>query len=192
MISSLRGIVQQIGQGFLVLEVGGLGLSVAVPTSVLERVPGVGKSFFLYTHLIVREDALRLIGFSSLEEREVFLELLKVSGVGARTALAVLSTLSVDTLRMAVAGNQIEALQRVPGIGKKTAEKILFQLKDRIAPIPLTETVVSKADSEVLSVLSALGYSLMEAQSAVQSIEAGAPEDVEQRIKLALQYFARP
>ncbi len=192
MISSLRGIVQAVGEGSLVLEVGGVGLSVAAPTSVLERVPGVGKPFFLYTHLIVREDALRLIGFSSLEEREIFLELLKVSGVGARTALAVLSTLSVDTLRMAVAGNQVEALQRVPGVGKKTAEKILFQLKDRIAPIPLMETVVSKADSEVLSVLTALGYSLVEAHSAVQSLEGEAPEDVGERIKLALQYFARP
>ncbi len=192
MISSLRGIVQAIGEGSLVLEVGGVGLHVAAPSSVIERVAGLGKPLFLHTHLLVREDSLRLFGFSSLEERAIFLELLQVAGVGPRTALAVLSTLSIDSLRLAVAGNQVEALVRVPGIGKKTAEKIIFHLKDRIAPMPLPESGVSQPDRELLSVLTALGYSLIEAQSAIQSLEGEATEDVEQRIKLALQYFARP
>ncbi|MGH2619046.1 MAG: Holliday junction branch migration protein RuvA [Anaerolineales bacterium] len=192
MISSLRGIVQAVAEGSLVLEVGGVGLYVAAPSTVLERVAGIGKPLFLHTHLIVREDALRLFGFSSLEERAIFIELLQVSGLGPRTALAILSTMSIDTLRLAVAGNQAEALVRVPGVGKKTAEKIIFQLKDRIAPLPLSETPPSQPDNELMSVLTALGYSLMEAQSAIRSLEGESTEDVEQRIKLALQYFARP
>jgi len=192
MISSLRGIVQAVAEGSLVLEVGGVGLQVAAPNTVIEQVAGIGKPLFLHTHLIVREDALRLFGFSSLEERAIFLELLQVTGLGPRTALAILSTMSIDSLRLAVAGNQVEALVRVPGVGKKTAEKIIFQLKDRIAPLPLAESAPSQPDNEVMSVLTALGYSLMEAQSAIRSLEGESTEDVEQRIKLALQYFARP
>jgi len=192
MISSLRGIVQAVAEDSLVLEVGGVGLHVAAPSSVIERVAGIGKPLFLHTHLIVREDALRLFGFSSLEERAIFLELLQVTGVGPRIALAVLSTLSIDSLRQAVVGNQVEALIRVPGIGKKTAEKLIFHLKDRIAPLAMAEAGIGQPDNEVLSVLTALGYSLVEAQSAIQSLERGSNEDVEERIKLALQYFARP
>jgi len=175
-----------------VLEVGGVGLHIAAPSSVIERVTGIGKPLFLHTYLLVREDALRLFGFSSLEERAIFLELLQVTGIGPRTGLAVLSTLSIDSLRQAVAGNQVEALVRVPGIGKKSAEKIIFHLKDRIAPLPAAESRISQPDNELLSVLTSLGYSLVEAQSAVQSLEGESTEDVEQRIKLALQYFARP
>ncbi len=192
MISSLRGIVQAVTEDSLVLEVGGVGLHVAAPSSVIERVAGIGKPLFLHTYLIVRQDALRLFGFSSLEERGIFLELLQVTGIGPRIALAVLSTLSIDSLRQAVTGNQVEALVRVPGIGKKTAEKIIFHLKDRIAPLATAGSGVGQPDNEVLSVLTALGYSMVEAQSAVQSLEVGSNDDVEERIKLALQYFARP
>ena len=192
MISSLRGIVQGVAEDSLVLEVGGVGLHIAAPSSVIERVAGIGKPHFLHTYLMVREDALRLFGFSSLEERAIFLELLQVTGIGPRIALAVLSTLSIDSLRQAVVGNQVEALIRVPGIGKKTAEKLIFHLKDRIAPLAMAEAGISQSDTEVLSVLTGLGYSLVEAQSAIQSLESGSNEDVEERIKLALQYFARP
>jgi len=192
MISSLRGIVQAVAEDSLVLEVGGVGLHVAAPSSVIERVAGIGKPLFLHTYLMVREDALRLFGFSSLEERAIFLELLQVTGIGPRIGLAVLSTLSIASLRQAVAGNQVEALVRVPGIGKKSAEKIIFHLKDRIAPLPAAESRISQPDNELLSVLTSLGYSLVEAQSAVESLEGESTEDVEQRIKLALQYFARP
>ncbi len=145
---------------------------------------------FLETHLVVREDALMLYGFANQDEREVFLELLKVSGVGPRLALATLSNLSIDTLRMAVSNNQPEALERVPGIGKKTAERIVFQLKDRIAIVPSPGVAPSEMDEEVVSVLTALGYSPVEAQSAVHSLGKEAPEEVEERVKLALQYFA--
>ena len=192
MITSLRGILQRVGEQELTLEVGGVGLQVAVTGSVLEGAPSVGRSIYIETHLVVREDALLLYGFSSLEEREVFLELLKVSGVGPKLGLATLSSLSVDTLRLAVANNQPEVFVRVPGIGKKTAERIVFHLKDRIAMTPSTDSAPTEMDEEVVSVLTALGYSPVEAQSAVHSLESEAPDEVEERVKLALQYFAKP
>lgn len=192
MITSLRGILQRIGERELTIEVGGIGLQVAVTGSVLESAPSVGRSIYIETHLVVRQDALLLYGFSNQEEREVFQELLKVSGVGPRLALATLSTLSTDTLRLAVANNQPEALVRVPGIGKKTAERIVFHLKDRIAMAPSAESAPTEMDDEVVSVLTALGYSPVEAQSAVHSLGSEAPDQVEERVKLALQYFAKP
>lgn len=192
MIKSLRGILQRIGEHELTVEVGGVGLQVAVTASVLENAPSIGKSIYIETHLVVREDALLLYGFGSQEERELFLELLKVSGVGPRLAIATLSSLSIDTLRLAVANNQAEVLIRVPGIGKKTAERIVFHLKDRIVVVPSAELAPIVVDEEVVSVLTALGYSAVEAQSAVRSLGSEAPEQVEERVKLALQYFAKP
>ncbi|MFV1858659.1 MAG: Holliday junction branch migration protein RuvA [Anaerolineales bacterium] len=192
MITSLRGILQRVGEQDLTLEVGGVGLQVAVTSTVLDSAPSIGRSIYIETYLVVRQDALLLYGFSSQEEREVFLELLKVTGVGPRLALATLSTLSVDTLRLAVANNQPEALVRVPGIGKKTAERIVFHLKDRIAMAPSTDFAPTEIDEEVVSVLTALGYSPVEAQSAVHSLGPETPDAVEERVKLALQYFAKP
>lgn len=192
MIASLRGILQHLGEGELVMEVGGVGLQVAVPLSVIDRAPAIGQPLFLYTELIVREDSLRLVGFSSTEERETFDLLLQVSGIGPRLALATLSHLSLETLRGAVATNQPETLTQVPGIGRKTAEKIIFQLKDRlpVAQLPVPEP--AQPDLEVLAVLTGLGYNLTEAQAALQSLPRDGPESIEERIRLALQHFARP
>lgn len=192
MIASLRGILLSLGEGELVLEAGGVGLQLAVPYSVLERAPAIGQPLFLYTQLIVRQDALRLYGFSTPEEREAFNLLLQVSGVGPRLALAILSHLSLDVLRGAVAANQPEVLTRVPGIGRKSAEKIMFFLKDRLALEHEVAAEPIEADAEVLAVLTGLGYNLVEAQSAVRSLPRDAPEDIEGRIRLALQHFARP
>lgn len=192
MIASLRGVLLSLGEGELVLEVGGVGLQLAVTRSVLERAPAIGQSLFLHAQLIVRQDALRLFGFSTPEEREAFDLLLQVSGVGPRLALAILSHLSLDVLRGAVAGNQAEVLTRVPGIGRKSAEKIMFFLKDRLALEHEVAVEPVPADAEVLAVLTGLGYNLVEAQSALQSLPRDAPEDIEGRIRLALQHFARP
>lgn len=192
MISSVRGVVQGIGERQLILEVGGVGLSLEVPLSVLENAPAPGRTMFLHTYLSVREDALTLFGFNTQEEREVFLELIKVSGIGPRLALAVLSNLSIDTLRIAIGSNQPEVLQRVPGIGKKTAERMVFQLKDRIAPAPFEAGEAAESDEEVLSVLTALGYSMLEAQTAVRSLDSEEDESVEERVRRALQFFAGP
>jgi Holliday junction DNA helicase RuvA len=144
--------------------------------------------------LLVREDALTLFGFSSEEQRSLFELLLTVQGVGPRLALAVLSTLSIDLLRRAVATEQPDVLDRVPGVGKRTAEKIVFSLKDKLgtsAGLGAISTATD-VDTEVLGALTALGYSVVEAQSAVQSIPKGAANTTEERIMAALQYFSSP
>jgi Holliday junction DNA helicase RuvA len=192
MIASLRGVVQRVGELELVLELAGVGLHVAVPAGFLRQEIEVGDTIFLFTHLIVREDALTLYGFPSTEQRSLFVELMSVSGVGPRLALAILSHLSGDVLRSAVVNNQPGVLAQVPGVGKKTAEKLVFHLKDRMqAPEGMPEPIEG-LDSEVVGVLTALGYSIVEAQTAVQSIPQDFSEDIEDRVRLALRYFAKP
>jgi Holliday junction DNA helicase RuvA len=154
--------------------------------------PEVGQALFLHTKLIVKEDSLSLYGFTSTEERELFETLLGVSGIGPKLALATLSYLSPDILRSAVVNNQPEVLAKVPGLGKKTAEKVVFNLKDAFeAPIS-TDYTPTESDTEVLSVLTTLGYSMVEAQAAIQSIPVDSDDEVEARVRLALKYFAKP
>jgi len=192
-IASVRGVVERIGAGELVIDVGGVGFRVAVTSGVLQQAPQVGQPIFLHTAFIVREEAISLYGFPSLEERQLFDLLLQVSGIGPRLALSVLSNLSPELLRTAVAQGQPEILTRVPGIGRKTADKIVFELKDKLeAPALGGLQPPSGADTEVLQALTALGYSVVEAQAALQAIPADAPDMVEERIRLALQHFSRP
>jgi Holliday junction DNA helicase RuvA len=191
-IASLRGTVVSLQPPqALVLEVGGVGYRLNVPASVFDDLDGVGRSAFLHTYLLVREDALTLYGFATEEQRALFELLLTVQGVGPRLALSVLSTLSLDVLRRAVAHEQPEVLDRVPGVGRRTAEKIVFSLKDRLGEeLGLgAVTAASDLDTEVLGALTALGYSVVEAQAAVQSIGKDKGETVEDRIRQALQYF---
>ncbi|MCK4741675.1 MAG: Holliday junction branch migration protein RuvA [Anaerolineales bacterium] len=192
MIRSIRGIVLHIGEGELTLEVGGIGLRIAITGNVHAASPEIGKPFFLHTYLSVREDELSLYGFQSAEERGLFEVLLGVSGVGPKLALSVLSNISPDVLRSAIANNQPEILTRVPGIGKKTGEKIIFHLKDILAAPAVEIHIPSDVDTEVLGVLTGLGYSLVESQTAVQSIPEDAKDDIEERVRLALQYFSSP
>ena len=194
MISSLRGLVQHIANDHLIVEVGGVGLKVLVQNTVFEQVEGVGRMIFLHTMLIVREDSLTLYGFASEEQRALFETLLGVNGVGPKLALAVLSYISPDLLRKAVGQEQPELLDRIPGVGKKTAEKIVFHLKDKIGVgVPMGVGVkLDESDTEIIGELTALGYSLVEAQAALQSIPKDAPKDMEERVRLALQYFAKP
>jgi holliday junction DNA helicase RuvA len=193
MIASLNGTIIQRETGSLVVEVGGVGLQVHVPASLCERVRP-GERIFLNTYLVVRQDALTLYGFESLDGREIFMQLLTVNGVGPRVAMSILSALDPDTIRRAVFHEQIELLSRVPGVGKKTAQKIMLQLHDRIKAVegfgPMA--AVSEVDAEVLAALTSLGYSVVEAQTAIQYIPTGTPENVEERLRLALAYFVRP
>jgi len=147
---------------------------------------------FLFTCLVVREDSLTLYGFETKDEKDLFLLLLSVNGVGPRLALAILSTLTTETIRRAVLSEQAEVFSRVPGIGKKTAQKILLQLQDRIPVTEGLEAVVGMTDidSEVLAALTTLGYSVVESQAALQSIPRDTPQEIEIRLRLALQYFA--
>lgn len=190
MIASIQGLVQHIDEESIVIETGGIGIHVEVPTSVINAAPAVGKTIFLYTQLIVREDSFNLYGFLSPEQRDLFNTLIKISGVGPQLGLAILSHISPEILNNAVANNQPEALTIVPGIGQKTAEKIVFFLKDRLE-IPLLEIKpTSEVDSEVSAVLTTLGYTMVEVQAAIKSIPPDAPDSVEERIRLALQYFS--
>lgn len=192
MISTIRGTVQHAGPGDLVVEVGGVGFALSVPAEVVAQAEP-GQPIFLFTRMIVREDSLSLYGFSSLEQRGLFDLLLQVNGVGPRLALAVLSHLSPELLRSAVVSGQVEILTRVPGVGRKTGEKIAFHLRDKLEAPALARLVpLSSADTEILQALTGLGYTLVEAQAALQSIPAEAPEDPEERVRLALQFFARP
>ena len=190
MIATLRGEVTQIEDNSIIVETGGTGLRVYVPKPLREQLKA-GEAVFFYTHLVVREDAWLLYGFESQADRELFTTLLGVDGVGPRTALAVLSTLTIDTVQRAVFGDEPDLLSRVPGVGKKTAQKMVLYLHDRLKPAIGLERIasMSDADSEVLAALTALGYSVVEAQTAIQSIPKDGPQNVEERLRLALQQF---
>lgn len=190
MIASLSGRVQEIFSDGAVIDVGGVGLQVYLPAPLRDRLR-VSESIFVHTYLVVREDLLALYGFESREGREFFTLLLGVNGVGPRLALAVLSNLTPDAIRRAVFHEQDALFARVPGVGKKTAQKILLHLQDRITMAPGLEpvAVMSDVDTEVLNALTSLGYSVVEAQAALQNIPRDAPPEVEERLRLALQYF---
>ncbi len=193
MIASVSGVVQHKDSNSVVVEIGGVGLLVHVPAPVADRLRP-GESVFLFTLLIVRQDALSLYGFDTDEGREYFNMLLSVDGIGPKLALSVLSTLNPDAIRRAIFNEQAEIFNRVPGVGKKTAQKILLHLQDRVKAVGGLETIsaMTDVDTEVLSALTALGYSVVEAQAALQTIPRSAPSDVEERLRLALQYFSRP
>lgn len=190
MIATLRGEITQIEDTALILEVGGVGMRVFAPTPLRTRLK-VGEVAFLYTHLVVREDALTLYGFDSQADRDLFNLLLGVDGVGPKVALSVLSTLTLDAVQRAIFAEEADLLSRVPGVGKKTAQKIALHLKDKLKPSDALAHVAAMTDfdSEVLAALTALGYSVVEAQAAIQSLPKDAPTDVEERLRMALGYF---
>lgn len=191
MIDRITGQVVALSQNQVVIMVGGIGLRVQAPPTVRDYLDGVGQTVTLYTHLQLREDGLTLYGFATPEERALFETLIGISGVGPRTALAVIGTLTVEHVHNAVAREDPDILTRVPGVGKKLAQKLIFELKDKLAVEVLPGmTALSDLDTDVLAALTALGYSVVEAQAALQSIPRDAPADIEERVRLALQYFA--
>ena len=190
MITRLSGRIQEINSDSVVLDIGGVGLQVFAPAPLRDRLKP-GETVFLYTYLVVREDALSLYGFDTKEGRDFFILLLGVNGVGPRLSLAMLSTLSPDAIRRAVFHEQADVFSRVPGVGKKTAQKIMLHLQDRIPMEAGLERIaaISDVDTEVLGALTSLGYSVVEAQTALQSIPRDTPQEVEARLRAALQYF---
>lgn len=191
MIATIRGLVVDKGDDFLVIEIGGIGFQVFVPREIKDKV-SIHEQIFLHTYLVVREDQLTLYGFTTKEEKELFNIFLGVSGIGPRLALASLSTLNPESIRRAVFHEQAEVFTRIPGVGKRTAQKILIHLQDRIGEIDnyTAMTSVSDVDTEVIEALTSLGYSIVEAQAALQMIPKDAPQEVESRLMLALQYFS--
>ena len=191
MIASLQGQVIQIGEDNLIVEVGGIGYLVYV-TEFLVQSQRRGEAVSLLTHLIVREDSLTLFGFQEQEEVSLFQELIKVNGVGPRLALETLSTHNPDVIKRAVLNKQEEIFAQVSGIGKKTAQKILLTLEDRIS---FTDAMVISPETaginaEVQQALVTLGYSVLEAQAALQNLPEDAPLDLETRLTIALRFFS--
>ena len=192
MIGRLSGILLEKNPPQLLLDVQGVAYEVDVPMSTFYNLPALGERVTLWTHLVVREDAHLLFGFGSDSERRAFRQLLKISGVGARTALSVLSGLSVAELAQAVTMQETGRLTKIPGIGKKTAERLLLELKDKLG-VDLTTTVgvfrAPPASSDILHALLALGYSDKEAVAAVKKLPEGL--SVGDGIRQALKLLAK-
>ena len=192
MIASLHGTVDWIGEESLIVRVGGLGLRVWVTTGVINKLAELGREINLAAYLVVREDSLTLYGFSSEEEKTIFELMMTVSGVGPRIALAALNTLSPEMLGNAVQRDEPEVIARIPGVGKKTAQKIVLELKGKIiaSEMPAGLAAVSTLDTEVIDALTAMGFSIVEAQAALQFIPRDTPDDIEERVRIALSYFS--
>ncbi len=191
MIARLSGTVWSIGEDQVTIRVGGIGLQVYAPANVLAQLDGTGQPVDFFTHLHVRENDLTLYGFLTEDERALFRLLLSVSGVGPKVALATLGTVSPEALRQAVAQEEPALLSRVPGIGSKTAKAIIFHLKDKIIPTEAAAaSLLNDADAEVIAALTTLGFSLVEAQTALQSLPRDEALPVEERVRQALAYFA--
>ncbi len=189
MISILEGNIYARTNDALIVMVGGVGLRVLVPAPLLAA-SRPGEPIVLHTHLVVREDDLTLIGFATDDELDLFHKFITVSGVGPRLALSILSGMAPDALRLAIGQEQADVLARVPGIGKKTAQKIVLELKDKMGEVELSEglAALTEADAAVIDALTALGYSIVEAQRAVQALPRDVT-DVEERLRRALASF---
>ncbi len=192
MIGRLTGRLVARHPPQVLLDVGGVAYELDVPMSTFYNLPATGESVTLHTHLLVREDAHTLYGFATLDERTAFRQLIRISGVGARTALAVLSGLSVSELAQAVALQESARLTKVPGIGKKTAERLLLELKGKLVEALPGSGAAAAPDSssaDILHALLGLGYSEKEALAAVKALPPGAA--VAEGIRAALKALAR-
>ncbi len=192
MIGRLTGILAHKLPPQVLLDVQGVGYEVDVPMSTFFQLPGIGEKVTLHTHLVVREDAHQLYGFATEAERSTFRQLVKIAGIGARTALSVLSGLTVADLAEAVTMQETARLTRIPGIGKKTAERLLLELKDKLGTELVTGSTTTRpqaASSDVLHALLALGYNEREALAAIKTV----PEDssVSDGIKQALRALSK-
>ncbi len=191
MISSLHGRLESIGANWAVIDVNGVGFQVFMPTSTLSTLGAIGEKVNLRTQLVLREDSVALYGFSTAEELELFQIVTGVSGIGPKLGLAILSSMSVERVSMAIAGSDTDLLKTIPGIGKKMAERMVLELKDKIGAGLLAAGGVQLAleNGEVISALTSLGYSVAEAGRAVAAISTSDKSSLEERVRLALQYL---
>jgi Holliday junction DNA helicase RuvA len=195
MIGFLRGVLSAKHPPSLLLDVGGVGYEVEAPMSTFYTLPDVGQPVELFTHLLVRDDAHVLFGFATGDERQLFRDLLKVSGIGARMALAILSGSSVEGFARCVQAGDVASLTRIPGIGRKTAERLIVEMRDRLEKSAISlagpgPKAAASASDEAYDALVALGYKPAEAQRLIKSVAADgrSTEDV---IRAALQAAAR-
>ncbi|HUU64959.1 MAG TPA: Holliday junction branch migration protein RuvA [Dehalococcoidales bacterium] len=191
MISSLHGKVESLGSDWAIINVGGIGFQVYMPTSTLSTLGAIGKEVQLYTHLHLREDNVTLYGFASAEELSLFQTLISVTGLGPKMGLAMLSGMSVEQLVTAIATGSVDLLTVIPGIGKKMASRIILELKEKIGAgwIITPATQLAQENTDVLAALTSLGYSAAEATKAVTTLPATSDLSLEEKVKLALAYF---
>ena len=197
MIAFIEGKVAEKNPGELVLNAGGVGFSLMCSSATLSAAPGTGESWRCYTVMNVREDAMGLFGFATKQEREMFRRLCTVTGVGAKTALGVLSALPMRELSIAIVTGDVTALSRAPGIGKKTAQRIVLELKDKVeqqdVSVPAggapASAPATSAEQEALAALQALGYTAAEAARAVSAVR-GQAETTDRLIMLALRQMS--
>ncbi len=191
MIARLNGRLLEKSPPLIVVDCNGVGYEVEVPMSTFYNLPEIGQSVQLLTHMVVREDAQLLYGFGSEQEKNTFKQLLKVNGIGAKSALSILSGVSVNDLTLAVSQQEVSMLTRIPGIGKKTAERLLLELKDKFVVTGSTsaQPVAKAATDDILNALVALGYNEREASSTVKLLEPGV--SVSDGIRQALKYLSK-
>ena len=192
MIGRIAGTLLEKNPPSILVDANGIGYEIDVPMSTLYNLPALGERVTLLTHLAVREDAHQLYGFATSAERQAFRDLIRISGVGARTALAVLSGLSVAELAQAVSLQESARLTRIPGIGKKTAERLLLELKGQLGAAldaPAAGSAAGSDSADILRALMALGYNEREAALAVRQVPAGT--GVSDGIRLALKSLAK-
>ena len=192
MIASLHGRLESMSGDGVVLNVGGIGFQVYLPTSTLSSLGNIGEEVSLHTHFHLREDSVTLYGFASADELRLFQTLLGVKGLGPRLALAMLSAMRLEQLTMAVATGSTDLLTSIPGIGKKVADRLVLELKDKVAAGWVTTPAAQLAEenTDVLTALVSLGYSASEASRAVASLPVSSGWSLEEKIKQALGYFA--
>ncbi len=203
LISYIKGILVEASQEGIVVETGNIGYEIRVPLSVLERLPGLGQEVRIYTYLQVREDGISLFGFLTKAELAIFKQLLGVGGIGPKGALGILTALKPDDLRLAVISGDAKAISKAPGVGIKTAQRIILDLKDKVSVDDLlpgedfggkegaeTGTLsLGEAGREAMEALTALGYSAMEASRAVRRVEISGDMTAEDVLKQSLKYL---
>ncbi len=204
MISYIKGRLVETAENIIVVECNGIGYQMLVPLSVIDSMPPCGNDVKIYTHMHVREDLLQLFGFLTRDDLEVFKLLISVSGVGPKAALSILGTITADELRYAVMADDAKTIAKTPGIGAKTAGKLVIELKDKLKYRDINDVmdvsgqnsvnVSSKAEdksiiSDAVEALVALGYSATDAMKAVRSVDAADYTTVEQLLKLSLKHM---
>ncbi len=194
MIAAVEGTLVSKGNNFVIVKAGPVSFSLNVPGSTLSKLGGAGSNVLLHTHLYVREDNISLYGFATTQEMALFGQLITVSGIGPKVALALLTTLNSDQLATAIMSSNADLLSQVPGIGKKTAGRIILELKGKLEKGWEGEIIpsgITQADSDTIAALTALGYSVREATQALGNIRTTEGMPVEEKIRLALQQLAK-
>lgn len=201
MIQYVKGTLEAVGENGIVVDNHGIGYHISVPASLLERLPALGREVKVYTYLYVREDLLQLFGFLSMDDLEVFRLLITVSGIGPKGGLGILSVMTADDLRFAVMADDAKAISKAPGIGAKTASKLILELKDKLKLRDVVETALDrgeeqasgntsgdyKAVAEAVEALTALGYPSGDAMKAVRQIEGAREMSTEELLKQCLK-----